>query len=236
LGAIVGGSLGGGVVLVILIIIALAQRRSYKRRQKREESTPYRLRDGYDVAPQGSPPPTGMSERSTSKLGDVYTPVVAYQGINDGGVRYDTAMQPARNRAPINDPRTQAILSPNRPLFQPTRHPYANHDYNDQDYDGDVLGRRGEHVTGGVPSRSATDITLGVLAKEVAKVLMQSPPGGDTKQIEDSDSAGKIGGARRPRERHHNNADTRENSTIDALEAISRETSSPAPPLYRNYQ
>lgn len=209
-----------------------------------------------------SPPPTGMSDRSITKGGlgkEAYVPTTfaSYQGPNDVGARYEGAryedpsmvVQPMRNAPQPSrhlpqrsaggpEPGTQAILTPNRTRVNPpkeARHPYAiaNNDYNDQDYDGEIPNVT--HPQGGEHSASPSDISLGVLAKEVAKVLMKSSPSAGTMRTltEDGDlsdatkSRGVAGTTRR--ERLNDNQDS-------AIDTTSRDTHSTAPPLYRNYQ
>lgn len=218
------------------------------------EYAPYQPDERYGTAGMS---PTGMSDRTAGKAGLVGREVTSIptfeynQGTNDGGTQYEDShlvlsSQPSRNfpqRQPtgrsvsIPDMGGHVNLTPNR-ARAPTSsgHPYAiaNPTYTDQEQDRDTVPDLPQRPQRALNSaRSATDITIGVLAKEVAKVLMNSsssPSGGASTQIEDDSTDMMSEGGLMGRTRKGDNW----SSTGEAN--ASQNTHSTAPPLYRNYQ
>lgn len=217
------------------------------------EYAPYQPDERYGPAGM-SPPPTGMSDRTAGKPGlvgrEAFVPTFGYsQGTNDGGTQYEDShlvpsSQPAAQRRPtarsasVPDMGGHVNLTPNRARAPPSSgHPYAiaNPTYTDQEYDRDTVPELPQQPQRALnTARSAADITMSVLANEVAKVLMNSsssPSGGTTTtQLEDESTDMSEGVGLMDRTRKGGNW----SSTGEAN--ASQITHSTAPPLYRSYQ
>jgi len=240
LGAIIGGAIGGSVALAAFIIIIILLRRSSQRHPRGREFATDRAYDGYDTADMRSPPMTSASDQKMV-TGGGWVPKVpvgyAYTHPNQaippkrsvGTLQPD--LQPLRNpylEQPIVPAETQPVA----------RHPYAAYQNQDYDEQSPTVGpnRTTDEPTGRPPTD--VDITLGVLAKEVAKVLMQNSDTTSSGTGESTRAEKKSERELRPRQRRsQERLNLRNMSSADemVIENISPEPHSTAPPIYRSH-
>lgn len=240
LGAIIGGAIGGSVALAAFIIIIILLRRSSQRHPRGREFATDRAYDGYDTADTRSPPMTSASDQKMVSGGG-WVPQVP---VGYAYTQTNQAIPPKRSVGTLQ-PDLQPLRKPflEQPILpaetQPiSRHPYAAYHSQDYDEESPTAGpnRTADEPTGRPPTD--VDITLGALAKEVAKVLMQnsdttSSGTGDSTHPEKKSEREPRPRARRSQER----LNLRNMSSADemVLENISPDPHSTAPPIYRSH-